>query len=200
MFTFINTDLDNFRAQQRYEHSTPEGWNNPANFYPIDIAFFQRRSDQNGDIRGFAEYMMSGGSEAFNGAMVIGGAWAEGMAARGTTPKLFEQSGAGAEERGGPYGHLEDPASAGPGKNFTRVQKQKILSENESRNGGVLRDDRSGENLVRPKQSQKGVTPPANEAHVDHVYPRSKDGPNTYSNAEVRSRANNIGKSNKIEE
>ena len=87
----------------------------------------------------------------------------------------------------------------GPYKDFTQTQKKNILSENEARNNGVILDDRTGEVLVRPEQSQKGVTPPPNEAQIDHVYPKSQGGPNSYANAEVRSRANNIDKSDSVE-
>jgi hypothetical protein len=104
----------------------------------------------------------------------------------------------GAPKRGGPYGHLEDHPSVNSGKDFTQSQKAKILAENEANNGGILRDDRTGEVLVRPRQSQKGVTPPSNEANVDHAYPKSEGGPNSFSNADVRSRANNLKKSNKL--
>jgi hypothetical protein len=102
--------------------------------------------------------------------------------------------------RGGPYGHLVDHASVGPGKPFTQGQKQQILAENRAKNGGELRDDRTGEVLVPSEQSQRGLTPPSNEAQIDHVYPRSRGGPNAYSNAEVRSRANNNKKRDLIEE
>ena len=101
--------------------------------------------------------------------------------------------------RGGPYGHLDDHPSVNSGKKFTQSQKQKILAENEARNSGQLLDDVTGEPLVRPQQHKRGVTPPSNEAHVDHVYPRSKGGPNSFSNAEVRSRASNLQKGSKIE-
>ena len=103
-------------------------------------------------------------------------------------------------DRGGPYGHLEDHPSVNSGKDFTQTQKKNILAENTARNSGEIRDDRTGELLVPSQQSLKGVTPPSNEAHVDHVYPASEGGPNSYANAEVRSRANNIEKSNRIEE
>jgi len=99
-----------------------------------------------------------------------------------------------------PYAHLEDHPSVGPGKDFTQTQKAKILDANQQQNGGVLRDDRTGEQLVKPQKSQKGVTPPVNEAHVDHVYPKSKGGSNSFGNAEVRSRANNLAKSNKTDQ
>ncbi len=101
--------------------------------------------------------------------------------------------------RGGRYGHLEDPASANSGKGFTATQRKAILAENQRQNGGELRDDRTGETLVPPQRREQGVTLPPNEAQIDHVYPKSKGGPNTYSNAEVRARHNNQRKGNKIE-
>lgn len=104
-----------------------------------------------------------------------------------------------AKPKGGPYSHLEDHPSVGPGKDFTDSQKKKILAENKKRNGGTIRDDRTGEKLVKPKQHKAGVSPPSNEAQIDHVDPRSKGGSNSFSNAEVRSRANNIAKSDKVE-
>lgn len=75
-----------------------------------------------------------------------------------------------------PYGHLKDHKSVGPGKNFTQTQKRKILEANMKRNGGVLRDDVTGEELTMPRQSEKGVTPDPMEAQVDHVFPRAKGG------------------------
>lgn len=101
--------------------------------------------------------------------------------------------------RGGRYGHLEDPPSANSGKDFTRSQAKTILGENKRLNGGQLRDDQTGELLVPPQQRKRGVPAPPNEAQVDHVYPKSKGGPNTYSNAEVRSRSNNLRMGNKLE-
>ena len=98
-----------------------------------------------------------------------------------------------------PYAELEDHPSVGSGKNFTQAQKRNILAKNRERNGGVLRDDRTGELLETPQKHMKGVTPPANEAQVDHVYPRAEGGPNSYLNAEVRGAAANNLKSNKIE-
>jgi len=56
------------------------------------------------------------------------------------------------------------------------------------------------EALVQPGKHTKGVSPPPNEAQVDHVHPRSLEGSNSYSNLEVRSRVNNITKSNKVPE
>src|SRR5262249_43041604 len=52
--------------------------------------------------------------------------------------------------RGGKYGHLEDGPTVGPDKDFTAAQKRRILKENQDNGDGVIRDDRSGEELVRP--------------------------------------------------
>lgn len=98
----------------------------------------------------------------------------------------------------GLYSHLEDPPDVGPYKDFTADQKRAILDENRKRNGGVLRDDDTGEELVPSQKSRKGVTPPENEAQVDHVYPKSKGGTNSYKNAKVISRKRNREKSNKV--
>ena len=59
-----------------------------------------------------------------------------------------------------PYGNLSDNKSVGEGKKFTPAQKKAIIQENMNRNGGVVKSDQSGEVLVRPKKSQKGITPP----------------------------------------
>jgi RHS repeat-associated protein len=106
-------------------------------------------------------------------------------------------------DESGPYDHLEDPDDVGPGKNFTAAQKEKIYAENRNRNGGVLRDDETGEILVSPQKSKKGISPPSNEAQIDHKIPRKPADPNvapgtnSYSNARVISRARNRAKSNK---
>ncbi len=124
-------------------------------------------------------------------------------AAKGTRKWLLQKFArpkqVAAPKSGGPYSHLDDHPSVGPGKDFTQSQKRKMLAENEARNGGVLRDDRTGEALQRAQQHKKGVTPPTNEAHIDHVDPKSLDGTNSFGNAEVRSRLNNLKKGNKIE-
>jgi 5-methylcytosine-specific restriction endonuclease McrA len=98
-----------------------------------------------------------------------------------------------------PYAHLKDHPSVGPGKPTTPSQRRKLFEENRANNNGVLRDDRTGESLVSPQVHRKGMSPPANEAHVDHVYPRSKGGSNSFRNLEIRSRANNLSKSDKVE-
>ncbi|EMT9786944.1 pretoxin [Neisseria gonorrhoeae] len=96
-----------------------------------------------------------------------------------------------------PYGNLSDNKSVGEGKKFTPAQKKAIIQESMNRNGGVVKSDQSGEVLVRPKKSQKGITPPSNEWQIDHVQAKSKGGSNSYKNAQVLSRRENIKKSNK---
>ena len=94
------------------------------------------------------------------------------------------------------YEHLQPPKRFGKGKKATRMQRDRILDENESRNGAI-RDDQDGTPLVRPQQHRRGVRPPDNEAQVDHVVPRNKGGTNEYGNLRVRSRKANIKKSDR---
>ena len=65
------------------------------------------------------------------------------------------------------------------------------------KNGGVIKSDLSGEILVPAPQSKKGVTPNPLEAQIDHIFPKSKGDSNSYSNAQVLSRIENIKKSDK---
>jgi RHS repeat-associated protein len=103
----------------------------------------------------------------------------------------------------GPYSHLEDPPNVGPDKPFDAKQKENIYEENRKRNGGILRDDDTGEPLEKPQKSRRGVTPPPNEAQIDHINPRKPADPNvppgtnSYKNAKVISRKRNRAKSNK---
>jgi filamentous hemagglutinin len=75
-----------------------------------------------------------------------------------------------------------------------------MMAANRERNGGVLVDDEDGQPLVPAEQSKKGVTPPPNEAAVDHYIPRSKDGPNSYKNAQIIARKRNSEMGNKDKE
>jgi RHS repeat-associated protein len=97
---------------------------------------------------------------------------------------------------GGPYSHLEDPENVGPGKDFTAAQKARIIQENMKKNGGIVKSDQSGQVLTRPAKSQKGVTPDPNEWQIDHIQPKDAGGTNSYSNAQVLSRAENREKWN----
>lgn len=63
-------------------------------------------------------------------------------------------------------------------------------------NGGVLRDDVTGEIMVPSVKSQRGVTPPSNEVQVDHIIAVDNGGTRTITNLELRTRANNRAKWN----
>lgn len=104
---------------------------------------------------------------------------------------LFTQKG---RVSGGSYSDLPEPANAGPGKDFTPAQKQRILDENARRNGGTVRSDQSGMQLDPATKAQKGVKSNMNQAEVDHIQAKSKGGSNSNSNAQVLSKKENLEK------
>ncbi len=126
----------------------------------------------------------AGGQRAVRAAAGAADDLAEGVA------RVCRGPGAG---RGGAYDFPDHP-SVGDGKKLTQSQKDKVRDENKAQNGGQLKSDISGTDLVPPKQHEKGVTPPSNEAHVDHIKPRSQGGSNSFSNAQVISRQENLQK------
>ncbi len=69
---------------------------------------------------------------------------------------------------------------------------------NREHNGGVLWDDVTGEVMQGSSKSTRGVTPPQNEAQVDHIIPQSRGGTRTSSNLELRTRKNNRDKSDTL--
>lgn len=85
-----------------------------------------------------------------------------------------------------------------PGKDFSGSQKRAALGRNALNNGGVIKSDISGGVLLHPQKHVKGVTPPGNEAHVDHIIPRSLGGTNSLENAQVISRSENLAKGAKM--
>jgi RHS repeat-associated protein len=112
---------------------------------------------------------------------------------------------------GSAYGHLPDPKSVGPGKDFTSAQRANIYDANRQMHGGVLRSDLDGSALHvdRPGNrlpsipNQGGVTPSPFQPAIDHIRPRNPldptlpRGTNSYSNAQVLSRTQNGAKSNR---
>jgi hypothetical protein len=115
-------------------------------------------------------------------------------AAPKVAPEVAPKPEAPAPE-GGPYSNLKDHPSVDAGKDFTQAQKRNILNQNKENNNGVIRSDESGKEAVPGQQGKKGVTPPANEANVDHITPKAKGGSNSYKNAQVLTREENLKKS-----
>jgi hypothetical protein len=95
---------------------------------------------------------------------------------------------------------LPDPKNVGEGKDFTAATKRRILEQNKKANGGVIRSDQSGVEAVPSQKSQSGLTPPKNEAQIDHIKPRSQGGTNSPSNAQVLTREENRLKSDNYHE
>lgn len=84
-------------------------------------------------------------------------------------------------------------------KDFTKAGKEVVRDKNRLENNGTMVCSNPGcrKELVDPKQSQKGVTPSRNEAHVDHINPKSLGGSGTPNNGQVLCGPCNILKSNK---
>lgn len=80
------------------------------------------------------------------------------------------------------------------GKEFTRAGKREVIDANRAANGGATRCAGCGVETVQPAKHTKGVTPPGNETHVDHIKARSKGGAGTPPNGQVLCRECNIKK------
>ncbi len=118
----------------------------------------------------------------------------------GTLAKVTEAAMTSTEEKAtttavADYSHLADSKSVGPGKNFTSAQKKAIVAENMKRNDGVIKSDKSGIILDKSVQSKKGVSSNMNQAEIDHVTPKAQGGSNSFKNAQVLSKKENLDKS-----
>jgi RHS repeat-associated protein len=80
------------------------------------------------------------------------------------------------------------------GKSFTPAGKRAVIEQNRQENDGATRCANCGVETVPAKQHQKGVTPPSNETHVDHVKARSKGGAGVPPNGQVLCRDCNLKK------
>jgi 5-methylcytosine-specific restriction endonuclease McrA len=96
-------------------------------------------------------------------------------------------------------GALELDAVAGkrPGSRFTKKDKETVKQDNASHNEGKTRCENCDVETVPAEQHKKGVTPPKNETHVDHVVPRAKGGAGDPDNGQILCRECNIQKSDK---
>lgn len=130
--------------------------------------------------------------------------------ALGFTPSTSEAS---APEHQAWLEHSESPHSASPlsleenrglaagkraGMPFTKKGKAVVKQRNASENDGKNRCENCGVETVPAKQHEKNVTPPANEAHVDHVVPKAKGGEGEPDNGQVLCRDCNIKKSDNL--
>jgi 5-methylcytosine-specific restriction endonuclease McrA len=84
------------------------------------------------------------------------------------------------------------------GKVFTPKGKREIIAQNRAAHNGRTVCVSCGVRTVPAKQSKKGMTPPRNETHIDHTYPRSKGGDGSEANGRVLCRDCNLTKSNKL--
>ncbi|NOK23640.1 HNH endonuclease, partial [Corallococcus carmarthensis] len=81
------------------------------------------------------------------------------------------------------------------GRDFTRAGKRDVIESNRKANEGQTICESCGTETVPAQQSKKGVTPPGNETHVDHVQPKSKGGEGAPGNGQVLCRDCNLEKS-----
>jgi hypothetical protein len=84
------------------------------------------------------------------------------------------------------------------GKPFTRTGKVLVKEKNAEKNEGKNRCENCGTETVPAKKHEKNVTPPSNEAHVDHVIPKAKGGPGEPDNGQVLCRECNLEKGDKM--
>lgn len=83
------------------------------------------------------------------------------------------------------------------GKAFTKRQKDVVKERNAKENDGKIRCVNCNVETVAGKRHRKGVTPPSNEAHVDHKLAKSKGGAGEVDNGQVLCRKCNLKKGNK---
>jgi hypothetical protein len=83
------------------------------------------------------------------------------------------------------------------GKSFTPAGKRIVKEENAAANAGQTTCSNCKKPTIPGQQGKSGVTPPKNEAHVDHIIPKAKEGDGSPSNGQVLCRDCNLKKSDK---
>lgn len=81
-----------------------------------------------------------------------------------------------------------------PGLPFTRAGKREVKEENIERHG-TMTCELCETHVINGVRHQRGVRPPDNEAHIDHIIPESKNGSGTPENGQVLCRICNLEKS-----
>jgi len=90
------------------------------------------------------------------------------------------------------------PVGSRKGKDFTPAGKRQVKQDNSDGNNGQMKCEKCGKDVNPANKHEKDVTPPDNEAHVDHIVPKSKDGSGTPENGQILCRTCNLKKSNKL--
>lgn len=80
------------------------------------------------------------------------------------------------------------------GKPFTRAGKREVRSNNANSHGGQTVCSYCGITTAPAQQSRRGITPPGNETHVDHVVPKSRNGNGSIDNGQILCRDCNLRK------
>ncbi len=80
------------------------------------------------------------------------------------------------------------------GKSLTPAGKREVWGDNAATHGEPVCET-CARPVDKPLQSQKGVTPPGTEGHVDHIIPKSKGGDGAPSNGQLLRRDCNLKKS-----
>lgn len=82
------------------------------------------------------------------------------------------------------------------GKPFTRAGKRSVWQDNAATHGAPTCAI-CGRDVERPQQSQKGITPPGTEGHVDHIDAMAKGGAGAPFNGQLLCRDCNLKKGDK---
>jgi 5-methylcytosine-specific restriction endonuclease McrA len=93
---------------------------------------------------------------------------------------------------------IEPIAGKRPGARFSQKKKEAIKQKNAQQHEGKNQCENCDVETVPPKKHTKGVTPPLNETHVDHKFPRAEGGPAEPDNGQVLCRDCNLKKGAKV--
>jgi RHS repeat-associated protein len=78
------------------------------------------------------------------------------------------------------------------GKDFTQAGKEVVKDANKVKNDGKMKCEGCGVEVQPAKKHETGKTPPANEAHVDHIIRKREGGRGNPDNGQVLCRQCNV--------